>query len=58
VSDTGGYKEVTRGLVDGVQHGEILDSLLMQELDEPPARSAKLVLYLCCHQLSAEASIA
>ncbi len=49
---------MARRLVYRVEHGQILHSLLVEELDEPATRPAKLVLYGRCHQLSAEASIA
>ena len=54
----GGNEEVAWGLIYRVEHGQILDPLLVEELDEPATRPAKLVLYGRCHQLSADASIA
>jgi hypothetical protein len=35
---------VARGLIDCVQHSEISNALIMQELDKPPARAPHLVL--------------
>src|SRR5437868_10243764 len=55
---TRGHEEMTRHLVDGVEHGEVLDSLLVEQFDQTPPRPAELVLYGCCHQFSADASIA
>ncbi len=51
-------EEVARRLVYGVEHGKILDPLLVEKLDESATRPAELVLYGRCHQLSADASIA
>ncbi len=41
---TGGNEQVARRLVYGVEHREVFDPLLMQQLDETPARAAKFVL--------------
>jgi hypothetical protein len=40
----GGDEEVPRRLVYRVENREILDALLVEELDEPATRTAKLVL--------------
>jgi hypothetical protein len=40
----GGNEEVAWGLIYRVEHGQILHPLLMEELDEPATRPAKLVL--------------
>ena len=58
VTNSGGNEEMARRLVDRIEDGEVLDALLMQQLDESPARTAKLVLYGRCHHVSAAASIA
>src|SRR2546423_645391 len=55
---TRGDEEMTRHLVDSMQHSEVLDSLLMEQFDQAPPRTAELVLYGCCHQFSADASMA
>jgi hypothetical protein len=44
MADSGWYKEVSRGLIDSVQHGQISYALVMQELDKPSARAPELVL--------------
>jgi hypothetical protein len=49
---------MTRCLIDGVQHSQIPYPLVVQKLYEAAARTAELVLYGRCHQLSAAASIA
>jgi hypothetical protein len=59
MAHAGRNEDVSRDLIDGVQHRQILDPLLVEELDEALARTPKLVLgYGCCHHCSAEASIA
>jgi hypothetical protein len=58
VSNAGWHEQVPRDPVDRIVDSEILDPLLLQQLDEPPARTALLVLYGRCHHVSAEASIA
>ena len=40
------------------EDGEVPDALVVQQLHEPAARPAKLVLYGCCHHVSAAASMA
>jgi len=59
MSYSGRDEEVPRHLIDGVEHGEIVDPLLVQQLDEPLPRAAKFMLrYGSCHHVSAEASTA
>jgi len=49
---------MSRSEIYGVKYREIFYALLVQQLDEAPARTAKLVLYGRCHHVSAEASMA
>ncbi len=58
VADSGWHEEVPRSEIYGVKYREVLYALLVQQLDEAPARTAKLVLYGRCHHVSAEASMA
>ena len=49
---------MARGLVDGVEDGEVPDALVVQLLYQSAAGPAKLVLYRRCHHVSAAASMA
>ena len=43
VTNTGGYEEMTRYLIDRVKNGKVLHPLLLQGLDEPAPRSTVLL---------------
>jgi hypothetical protein len=44
VADAGGYKKVTRSLIDRVKHSQISYPLIVQKLDKPSPRAPELVL--------------
>jgi hypothetical protein len=58
MANPGWHKEMPRGLIDRIENREIFDTLVVQHLNQASARPAKIGLYLACHQVSAEASIA
>jgi hypothetical protein len=59
MTNAGWHEEMAGHLIDGVQHREILDTLVAEKLDQALPGSTILVLgYGCCHHSSADANIA
>ena len=59
MANAGWDEEVSRHLIDGVQHGEIVNALILKDGHQSPPRAAVLLrVYRSCHHVSGESSIA
>jgi hypothetical protein len=53
----GGHEEMTGGLVEGVEHGEIAHAPLLKRLDEPTSTTGLFAAHGSDHQSFASSSI-